>query len=106
MPVKNHIIYLADDTVQSPPFMEPGDLLAHPSKESLRIKESSHPKHLEYKICISFLYLEMQVYVKQSNKDENVRRFAWSAISGELLKREKETVWDIIHGLPIINDKD
>jgi hypothetical protein len=65
MAVKNHIIYLADDTVQSPPFMEPGDLLAHPSKESLRIKESSHPKHLAYNFFLLFLYLKMKVYVKQ-----------------------------------------
>ena len=39
------------------------------------------------------------------NKDENVHRFALSAIRGELLERKRE-FWDFIHGLPIIHSKD
>ena len=44
------------------------------------------------------------------NKDENVNRFALSAIRGGLLEREREKerdreeseiFWDIIHGLPM-----
>ena len=39
-----------------------------------------------------------------SNKDENVHRFALSAIRWELLERERE-FWNIIHGLPVIHSK-
>ena len=46
---------------------------------------------------------------KQNNKDENVHRFAISAIRGELLERERERERERLvfgYGLPIIHSKD
>ena len=57
-----------------------------------------------------FQFIQSEVQkntVLQMNKEENVDIFAFSAIRGKLLERErKRQFWDNIHRLPIFYSKD
>ena len=63
------------------------------------------------KRCWLMIYFVIYEYknnrILMINKDKNAHRFAFSAIRGKLLERERERyLWDIIHKLPIIQERE